>query len=197
MDNGVRMKKRIRLGKKRPIALGKGPAFERKCCKQLSLWISSGQRDDVFWRSAMSGGRATIGLRKNIKRRSQAGDMSAISVEGNLFLKVFVAEFKHRKDLQLHNFLAKHSGNTIRFWEKHLGECEAFKRCPFMVAKQNVIPALLFTNDEGIMNLEAMCWNIEKVPGLLLAKVRGIWVIDFETFLTTKLKRRKRVRLNA
>ena len=196
------MKKRVKLRKKRRPGLGKGPAFERKCCKQLSLWISWGERDDVFWRSAMSGGRATIGLQKGKKRGSQAGDMSAISVEGDLFLKVFVAEFKHRKDLQLHNFLAKHSGNTIRFWEKHLEECKAFGRCPFMVAKQNVIPALLLTSEEGLMNLQRMCWNIDHVPGLILAKVKNIWVLEFETFLTTKIqnikgKRKERTRLNA
>ena len=37
----------------------KGGAWEREFSKYLSLWITEGERDDVFWRSSQSGGRAT------------------------------------------------------------------------------------------------------------------------------------------
>src|SRR5215216_6431446 len=39
---------------------GKGPQWEREVCRALSLWVTNGERVDVFWRSAMSGGRATV-----------------------------------------------------------------------------------------------------------------------------------------
>ena len=39
----------------------KGSEFEREMCKCLSLWWTDSKRDDVFWRSAQSGGRAPRG----------------------------------------------------------------------------------------------------------------------------------------
>ena len=44
----------------------KGGEYERTVCKKLSLWVSNGTRDDIFWRSAMSGGRATLQRKKGI-----------------------------------------------------------------------------------------------------------------------------------
>jgi len=38
----------------------KGASFERDICRRLSLWVSAGKQEDVFWRSAMSGGRSTV-----------------------------------------------------------------------------------------------------------------------------------------
>ena len=45
----------------------KGGGFERKTLKALSLWISKGERKDIFRRSIMSGGRATIALASGSK----------------------------------------------------------------------------------------------------------------------------------
>ena len=47
----------------------KGSSFERLVCKRMSMWLSKGERDDLFWRSAMSGGRATVQLRDDIVDR--------------------------------------------------------------------------------------------------------------------------------
>ena len=45
----------------------KGSSFERLICKELSLWITGGEHQDVFWRSAMSGGRSTVAMKKGDK----------------------------------------------------------------------------------------------------------------------------------
>lgn len=39
--------------------MSKGGQFERDISRELSLWWSKGKRDDLFWRSSGSGGRAT------------------------------------------------------------------------------------------------------------------------------------------
>ena len=38
----------------------KGSSNERKLSRQLSLWFTNGESDDIFWRSTNSGGTATI-----------------------------------------------------------------------------------------------------------------------------------------
>ena len=168
----------------------KGAAFERKCCKQLSLWVSDGQRDDVFWRSAMSGGRATLGLRKGIKRDAQAGDMTSISehLGANRFLKVFVAEFKHRRNLRLESLISKKKSPLLGFWKKHLGECNSFSRLPFMVAKQNLLPTLLILNNAGMVRFGltsvskiVMAWAPVSYEGQRCQ----MYILSWERFLKT------------
>src|SRR6266436_6000325 len=94
----------------------KGGEWERQVCRKLSLWISEGQSDDLLWRSAMSGGRATIGLAKGIKRGSQAGDISAVTSLGEQFIGVFIVECKFYKDLQVLQGICKDTGLLYQFW---------------------------------------------------------------------------------
>ena len=74
----------------------KGSSFERKICKELSLWITDGERDDLFWRSSNSGGRATI-VAVDGTRHTQSGDISAIHPLGHAFTETFVVECKHHR----------------------------------------------------------------------------------------------------
>lgn len=72
----------------------KGGAFERSFCKQLSLWWTSGLRDDVFWRTAGSGGRATMRRRKGQTTVNAHGDIMATDPIGEPLLDVFTLELK-------------------------------------------------------------------------------------------------------
>src|SRR5215467_5249762 len=77
----------------------KGSAFEREISKLMSLWISHGTRDDIFWRSSLSGGRATVQFKKGRENRSQIGDLSAIDPLGEWLISRFVTEIKSYKNL--------------------------------------------------------------------------------------------------
>ncbi|KKN90065.1 hypothetical protein LCGC14_0231780 [marine sediment metagenome] len=127
----------------------KGGEFERKTCKELSLWISDGERDDLFWRSAMSGGRATLSLKKDKLASSQAGDVSAIDVLGHLFIGTFVVECKFYKDLELHKLFFGGKTGIVSFWWKAKKEAKAHGKVPFMVAKQNFMPTILCLDTRG------------------------------------------------
>ncbi len=73
---------------------GKGSTFERWFCKRLSLWWTDGKRDDVFWRTAGSGGRATNRHRTGLSTAGGYGDIMAVDVVGQQFLDVFTLELK-------------------------------------------------------------------------------------------------------
>lgn len=130
----------------------KGAEFERSVCKRLSLWVSRGKRDDLFWRSSMSGGRATIGKAKGIDRSAQVGDISAISDGGKYtkeaarFLSCLIVECKSVKNYQLDLFLFENRGVIADAIE----QCrQATKeKMPFVVLKQNRgREIVVFTND--------------------------------------------------
>ena len=134
------------MGAKNPKV--KGGQFEREVCKNLSLWISEGKRDDIFWRSAMSGGRATIGAQKGINRKSQAGDISAVDQAGQKFIDNFYVECKFYKDLDFESFWFN-SGRLWKFWEDAEKCSNHNHKCPLLIAKQNRRPVLVLTNENA------------------------------------------------
>lgn len=73
---------------------GKGSGFEREICEYLSKWWTDGQRDDVFWRTSISGGRATMRSRRGKQTNNQYGDVTAVDPIGVALTRVFAIELK-------------------------------------------------------------------------------------------------------
>jgi len=76
------------------VAKGKGSAFEREFCKDLSLWWTFGEREDVFWRSSNSGGRATVRASAGKTTVGQHGDVAATDEIGIPLLNLVTIELK-------------------------------------------------------------------------------------------------------
>jgi len=72
----------------------KGSAFEREICKELSLWWTNGKSDDVFWRTAGSGARATTRRKSGKKTFGQAGDIQATDPIGQPLIDLCNIELK-------------------------------------------------------------------------------------------------------
>lgn len=124
----------------------KGADFERKVCKALSLWVTMGKRDDVFWRSAMSGGRATIRFNRGIEGRVQLGDITAIDAAGTKLTDCVVIECKHVKELNTGRFLFLNSGPLFNHWKQAVRQAQMYKREPMLIARENGrMPTLLIT----------------------------------------------------
>lgn len=72
----------------------KGSSFERDICKQLSRWWTEEARDDVFWRTAGSGGRATNRAKTGQQTAGAYGDISFTDPIGADLLKICCFELK-------------------------------------------------------------------------------------------------------
>lgn len=72
----------------------KGNKFERDICKKLSLWWSNDDRDDIFWRSQTSGGRATQRAAKGKHTFGQSGDIAAVDPIGQPLIDLLTIELK-------------------------------------------------------------------------------------------------------
>lgn len=131
----------------------KGAQFEREVCVALSQWVSKGESDDVFWRSAMSGGRATVGRAKNSSLRSnQNGDISCISPLGFHFSKNFSVECKFYSDLN-YSGLLNGKGKLVEFWTKHKEESSKYKKHPMLVCRQNRMQTHVCFDSHGLRKL--------------------------------------------
>lgn len=127
---------------KRGGGKAKGAQFEREICQALSGWLTKGKRRDLFWRSAMSGGRATVAHRKGVKLTTQGGDISAIDPDGAVLTDRFCIELKFYKDLDFQAFLMGR-GKLQRFWEQATRDAERYGKEPMLIAKQNQYPTLV------------------------------------------------------
>lgn len=120
----------------------KGGGFERQICKRLSLWLTHGKRQDVFWRSAMSGGRATVHKGRSIR---QSGDICAVAPEGHDLTDRWFIECKFVRDAQFGNFLIKGIGPLRTYWTKALKEAKRHGKDPMLIVKSNHYPIVVIT----------------------------------------------------
>lgn len=102
--------------------MAKGANFEREICRKLSEWWTYDTRDDIFWRSSQSGGRATVRFRKGKGTAGSYGDICALDPIGEPLLKVFTVELKRGE-------YVKHPGDLL--------DCSGSSDChPFLGAVQ-------------------------------------------------------------
>lgn len=146
----------------------KGGEFERKVCKELSRWLSQGRAEDWFWRSAMSGGRATVAKKAGKKNYTAVGDLSAVGEEGQPFLDHFVIECKFVADLQYPGAITRGVGSLATFWTKHM-QIAGQHRKPLLIAKQNQFPTMLFTTRPGIELLTGNAYDFFYYGTLVIA----------------------------
>lgn len=119
----------------------------------LSLWLSSGQRDDLLWRTSMSGGRATIRFRKGLSTVSHDGDLSSIDPLSAAFTRRFHLECKFYKDLQIASAFLKEKGCLYQFWGDLRALCRQRKKQPMLIAKENKAPAFVMVTNQGANDL--------------------------------------------
>lgn len=131
----------------------KGAQFEREICKRLSLWVSNGKDEDLFWRSAMSGGRASVAMKVNKKLRRQAGDITATSIEGCTLTDRFYIECKHVKSLGLEAFLFNQNGPLQGYWDEASEQAEKHDKDPMIIAKQNRMDPLVIISKDSLRRL--------------------------------------------
>lgn len=101
--------------------MSKGSAFEREIAKRLSLWWTQedNPRDDVFWRTDNSGGRATSRGGKGRKTANSHGDIMYLDPIGKPLLDLITFEVKrgYAKDT-LHDLLDKADKAALQTYEK-------------------------------------------------------------------------------
>lgn len=146
----------------------KGAQFEREVCRMLSEWLGAPKGEVWFWRSAMSGGRATLGIAKKELRSTQAGDISGLHGHACAFLNHFVVECKHVRSLTLERLVFNGSGLLDSFWKQVEDEAARQGKQPFLVMKQNGRPVLLGTTINGSNLLNVMMQPCVAFPRLSL-----------------------------
>lgn len=112
---------------------GKGGAFEREICKDLSRWIQGKEKPYIFWRGRGSGGAFTA---NNLIGEAFAGDIYLVREEGKFLTDKFSIECKTGyKEASLDKHLKYNKSDPIKdFWVQ----------CTEDAKKSNKLPLLLY-----------------------------------------------------
>lgn len=139
----------------------KGSAFEREVCKKLSLWVSNGEHEDLFWRSSLSGGRSTVAHKKG-KLVRQAGDICAVEKAGHPLTNQWYIECKFYKSIDLDSWLIKETGKLTVWWKRCKNEAHRYGKDPMLIVKQNGWPVLVVTKHNHLAHITLpviqACW---------------------------------------
>ena len=152
----------------------KGASFEREICKALSLWLSQNKQEDLLWRSAMSGGRATVARAKGKQLASQSGDISSIHPLGHAFINTFYVECKNYKDLNFVGLISKR-GKLYEFWQETQAQAKSYQKQPILIAKQNQQPIIVCLTVTGI--------NTLSLKGRSSFISHGMYAVRFDDFI--------------
>lgn len=175
---------RLKKGKPRR-GHGKGQEFERSVCKRLSLWVSNFEKEDLFWRSSISGARSTLAKKRGKAEgvESMAGDIVATHPLGHDFLKFFTVECKFYADIEIGKVVFIQGGTLLKMWAQAQDEV-ASGREPLLVVKQNFQPELVGVNSEGLRILRAGLLRWSRLPVRAYFPIYDLYLLFFRDVLT-------------
>ena len=160
----------------------KGNAFERECCKVLSFWWSGGKRDDVFYRTQSSGGRATQRAKKGKTCSNHNGDVAATDDEGLPFTRFVTVEIKrgysgHSPYDHVDSAAMSHPSKFEEWCDQAKSDHQKAKTKGWLlITKRDRKRIMVFMPDKIAMHLDLGIQYDVKFPSL------GVIGIDFETF---------------
>lgn len=150
----------------------KGSRYERDICTKLSLWISGGKDRDLFWRSAMSGGRATVARQKGLTGMArQAGDITATAPEGHVLTDHFYVECKRYDKLDFGAFLTKQKGVLAKFWDDTLMKAVHHGRIPMVICRENFSEDIVIVPNEALLERGRTGITFHFNPDALVARM--------------------------
>lgn len=169
--------------------MGKGADFERSISKRLSLWWTRGERDDVFWRTSNSGGRATARRNSGKKTKNQEGDICAIDPAGQSLVDLVSIELKKGyNSWNIKEFLDSDSKEPtlLKFFKQAQRESESKEsKCWWLILRQDRRKILsVISHDFYKMLVRAGC-RLSELDAIMLKDSRfGVChFFDFDEFL--------------
>ena len=158
----------------------KGSGFERTVCHLLSMWVSDSKHDDLFWRSAMSGGRATVVFKKGGQNRTQNGDITAIHPDGDVLTSRYLISCKFYRDLKIEGAVIGNKSGLSAFWTECVTESRQHNKVPMLISKQNNTPPFVCLDDVGTSDFGLRGKAIAQLP--IAGGMQMFWL---EKFLQT------------
>jgi hypothetical protein len=185
----------------------KGSAYERELASLFSLWWSDGKRDDIFGRSAGSGGRFTARRKSGKDTFLQGGDIVATDADGEPLMKALLIEAKTgygtkvggeivRWDIL--DFMDSRQEKPVlaKMWEQCCRDATISNRTPVLIFRRNRrSPCMLITNKfyqdlvsfYGAFVGNRIDLSVADISGVILSLQDFFeWIVDIRGFLCSE-----------
>lgn len=165
----------------------KGSSFERDTGERLSLWITGGERKDLFMRAKLSGGAFTQ-LEAKGGVLNVPGDLIAQHELAFPFLRVCCIECKHRRDIDLLHYLLDPGDRS--FLAQTVTQARRQAKLAglhyIVIAKQNNRPTIMLMGTEaGEAAIAASHSSRRRLHGLVYHVLHGgVTMLRFDQFLS-------------
>ena len=172
---------------------GKGSQFEREICKTLSRWWTQdieNPRDDVFWRTSQSGGRATERMKKGKTTAYSYGDVTMVDPIGQPFIDSCLLELKrgYSKDISVLDFVDRGKGKPLllKWWDKATKEKhKAGRKYVLIILRRNARMPCVLISTAFLTDVEFMFGTIKHNVIQINTRDVSLAVVDLKTFLKT------------
>ncbi len=173
--------------------MAKGGSFENEVCKELSKWWTEGERDDVFRRTAGSGGKATSRRKRGRDTAFEFGDISFSDDIGKPFIDLFNIECKTgystKSKWDVLDFIDSRQNYPIlrKFWEQSSSDSEESNRIPLLIFRRNGRSKCIafnykmmdrFSDYIEFMDFQSVIVDMKKFP-----EVSRLFIVPFNEFL--------------
>ena len=110
----------------------KGSEFERRICRSLTKLVTGEEKPEIFWRSASSGGKATI----EKEAGNMSGDIMSVNSAGQFIVDLYSIECKFYKDWRFEEFLTG-KGKLNIWWSQACRDAKKAGKNPMLIFKKN------------------------------------------------------------
>jgi len=145
----------------------KGAKYEHEIAKELSLWWSEEERDDIFWSTHSSGARATQRSKQGKNTAYQIGDLTCADPLGKPLLDVFVIECKRGYNkwdiLELVDSPSNKwgEGSIVFEWNKIAMVAKENGKEPLLIFRRDYKESTVMIRFEMMERLECFCGKVE------------------------------------
>jgi hypothetical protein len=167
--------------------MAKGGGFENEVCKELSRWWTYGERDDIFRRTAGSGGKATSRQKRGRDTAFEFGDISFSDDVGKPFIDRYNVECKTgyatKSKWDVLDIIDSKQKETVleKFWKQCVDDASKSGRIPLLIFRRNgrqkcvmidFLETGILSNHVGFLSLISVMTKSDK-----------LFIFPFEYFL--------------
>lgn len=173
----------------------KGASFERELAADFSRWWSDGKRDDIFGRSAGSGGRFTARRKSGKDTFLQGGDLVATDAIGEPLMKALLIEAKTGYGTKVNgeivrwdilDFMDSRQGKPVlaKMWEQCSRDATISNRTPVLIFRRNRRSPCMLITKQFFNELSAFYGSFKgNRIDLSVADINGVIVALTDFFL--------------
>jgi hypothetical protein len=186
--------------KKRGGGQKKGRSFEKQIAKELSLWWTDGERDDVFYCTAGSGSRFTARKKQGKDTANSCGDIGLTDPIGQSLLDFFSIEIKrgYSNELDILSIVdSENKNHKLLDWvEKAEKEITEANRPEFLIILKRDFKNIAVAFRPNLIKLKLFENFSTEKKITVYNKGKELTIIDYEIFFEnlskTKIKKYKR-----